>query len=97
MWSIRLLFLKVKTTVFTKGHGIERRINNTMATRFVYVLTDGMSLYRQKTAAAAESLKKAVDKIASIGLLNNLQFKYKHLNKYCHVEFNEWSGDDSLF
>lgn len=49
------------------GHGTERRVNGTQASRFVYLLTDGMSTERSKTKEAAKELKSIVENIAVIG------------------------------
>ncbi|XP_060605528.1 transmembrane cell adhesion receptor mua-3-like [Ruditapes philippinarum] len=59
---------KVRTEVFSPKHGIERRINGTQASKFVYVLTDGMSTYIMKTKEKANDLRSIVDTIAAIGI-----------------------------
>lgn len=53
--------------MFSPKHGIERRINGTSASRFVYVLTDGMSTQRMQTKSEADKLKRVVDTVAVVG------------------------------
>ncbi|XP_060605531.1 collagen alpha-3(VI) chain-like, partial [Ruditapes philippinarum] len=62
----------VRTEVFTAGHGIGIRKNDTKVARFVYVLTDGMSINRADTRNEASELKKYVDTIAAIGIGNEV-------------------------
>lgn len=50
------------------GNPIKRRMNGIQASRFVYLLTDGMSTHRTETKKAAKELKTVVNNIAVIGI-----------------------------